>query len=72
MLTRAEDRLRAGKILLPGASTLERIVAAVMAHTTADLFATISARLPQTLRADIELLVEVPDGDARSSLFRLK
>jgi len=71
MLARAEDRLRGWKILLPGGSTLERIVA-VLAHTTADLFATISARLPQTLRADIELLVEVPDGDARSSLFRLK
>ena len=43
-----------------------------MAHTTADLFATISARLPEALRANIDLLVEVPDGDARSSLFRLK
>jgi hypothetical protein len=51
---------------------LDRIVAAVLAHTTADLFATISARLPQALRANIDLLVEVPDGDARSSLFRLK
>ena len=72
LLARAEDRLRGWKVILPGASTLDRIVAAVMAHTTTDLFATISARLPQTLRADIELLVEVPEGDARSSLFRLK
>jgi TnpA family transposase len=72
MLARAEDRLRGWKILLPSASTLERIVTAVLAQTTGDLFTTISARLPQTLRADIELLVEVPDGDARSSLFRLK
>ena len=72
LLARAEDRLRTWKVMLPGASTLDRIVAAVLAHTTADLFTAISARLPQTLRADIELLVEVPHGDARSSLFRLK
>src|SRR3954452_542712 len=58
--------------MLPGASTLERLVASVVAHTTTDLFAAISGRLPEKLRADIDLLVEVPEGDARSSLFRLK
>jgi TnpA family transposase len=72
LLIQAEDRLRAWRVMLPGASTLERIVAAVVAHTTSNLFATISRRLPEKLRADIELLVEVPEGDARSSLFRLK
>jgi TnpA family transposase len=72
LLTRAEERLRAWKVMLPGASTLERIVTSVVAHTTADIFATISGRLPEPLRAAIELLVEVPEGDARSSLFRLK
>jgi TnpA family transposase len=72
LLTRAEDRLRGWQIMLPGASTLERIVASVVSHTTTDLFATISERLPEKLRSDIELLVEVPEGDARSSLFRLK
>lgn len=72
LLTQAEERLRGQRIMLPGTSTLERIVASVVAHTTADLFATISARLPDRLRSDIDLLVEVPEGDARSSLFRLK
>jgi hypothetical protein len=72
LLTRAEERLRAWQVMLPGVSTLERIVTSVVAHTTADLFATISGRLPETLRAAIELLVEVPEGDARSSLFHLK
>ena len=28
--------------------------------------------MPASLRASIDLLVEVPEGDARSSLFRLK
>jgi TnpA family transposase len=72
LLGRAEERLHAWQIMLPGTSTLDRIVISVVAHTTTDLFATISGRLPEKLRAAIELLVEVPEGDARSSLFRLK
>ena len=72
LLSRAEERLRVWQIVLPGTSTLERIVISVVSHTTTDLFATISGRLPEKLRADIDLLVEVPEGDARSSLFRLK
>jgi hypothetical protein len=31
-----------------------------------------AAKVPDGLRAAIDLLVEVPEGDARSSLFRLK
>lgn len=72
LLTQVEERLRGWQVMLPAASTLERIVASVVAHTTADLFVTISKRLPEQLRADIDLLIEVPEGDARSSLFRLK
>ena len=72
LLTQVEERLRGWQVMLPAGSTLERIVASVVAHTTADLFASISRRLPEQLRADIDLLVEVPEGDARSSLFRLK
>jgi TnpA family transposase len=72
LLLRAEDRLRSRRIMLPAASTLERIVHAEVAHATADLFATVAARLPEQLRAAIALLLEVPEGDARSSLFRLK
>ena len=72
LLTQAEERLRGWQVILPGTSTLERIVASVVAHTTADLFATIAGHLPEKLRTNIDLLVEVPEGDARSSLFRLK
>jgi TnpA family transposase len=72
LLIRAKERLRGWQVMLPGASTLERIVAAVVTNATADLFTAISGRLPEKLRADIELLIEVPAGDARSSLFRLK
>ncbi len=72
LLIQAEEKLRGWQVMLPGASTLDRIVNSVVAHTTADLFATIAGHLPEKLRADIDLLVEVPEGDARSSLFRLK
>ena len=37
-----------------------------------DLFDVIAQRLPASLRDAIGLLLEVPEGDARSSLFRLK
>jgi len=72
LVAQAEEKLRGWQVMLPGASTLDRIVNSVVAHTTADLFTTISGHLPERLRADIDLLVEVPEGDARSSLFRLK
>ena len=72
LLIQAEEKLRGWQVMLPGASTLDRIVNSVVAHTTADLFATIAGHLPEKLRADIDLLVEVPEGDTRSSLFRLK
>jgi hypothetical protein len=72
LLTQAEAILRGWHVMLPSISTLERIVASVVTRTTADLFTGIAGCLPEALRASIDLLVEVPDGDARSSLFRLK
>jgi hypothetical protein len=58
--------------MLPAMSTLERLVRAEVMHATTDLFEVVTTRLPPTLRDAIELLIEVPEGDARSSLFRLK
>jgi len=72
LVAQVEEKLHDWQVMLPGASTLDRIVNSVVAHTTADLFTAISGHLPEKLRADIDLLVEVPEGDARSSLFRLK
>ena len=72
LLIQAETILRGWQVVLPAISKLERIVGNIVAQTTADLFTSIAARLPDTLRTSIDLLVEVPDGDARSSLFRLK
>jgi len=72
LLARAEDRLRDWRIMLPAKSTLERLVAAEVTHATTELFEKVASQLPPSLRDAIDLLVEVPQGDARSSLFRLK
>lgn len=72
LLVRAGDKLRDWRVMLPAMSTLERLVAAEVTHATTDLFEMVMTRLPPTLRDAIDLLVEVPEGDARSSLFRLK
>lgn len=72
LLARVEERLRSWQIVLPAPGTLDRIVASEVAHATAAPFDAIAVKLPANLRAAIDLLVEVPEGDARSSLFRLK
>ncbi len=72
LAARAQDKLRDWHVMLPAASTLERLVTAEVTQATTDLYAQISSRLPQSLHKAIDLLVEVPEGDARSSLFRLK
>ena len=72
LLLRAEAHLRGRHIMLPAVSTLERIVHSEVSRATAGLFATVAGKLPEKLRIGIALLLEVPDGDARSSLFRLK
>ena len=72
LLVGAEDKLRDWRVMLPAVSTLERLVGAEVMHATTDLFEMVRTRLPPTLRDAIDLLVEVPEGDARSSLFRLK
>ena len=72
LMLRAEDKLRDWRVMLPATSTLERLVAAEVTHAATDLFEMVASRLPPALRDAIDLLVEVPEGDARSSLFRLK
>ena len=72
LLVRAEDRLRDWHVMLPAPRTLERLVVAEVTQATTQLYERVSSRLPPSLRAAIDLLVEVPEGDARSSLFRLK
>ena len=71
LLIRAEDKLANLRVMLPAVSTLERMVAAVdPRHDRAVRYG--RQPIAGALRTAIDLLVEVPEGDARSSLFRLK
>ncbi len=72
LMARAEDRLREWHFMLPAPSTLERLVTAEVTRATTDLYTQVANLLPPSLREAIDLLIEVPEGDARSSLFRLK
>ncbi len=72
LLACAEDKLCDWQVMLPATSTLERIVDAEVTYATTSLFETVTSRLSAPLRESIDLLVKVPEGDARSSLFRLK
>jgi hypothetical protein len=72
LLSRAEDKLREWRVMLPAVSTLERIAVAEVTYATTNLFDVVTSRLPVVTGASIDLLVEVPEGDARSSPFRLK
>ncbi|HEY5309250.1 MAG TPA: hypothetical protein VIK97_12120, partial [Casimicrobiaceae bacterium] len=45
---------------------------AEVADATTNLYEMVTSRLPPSLRVAIDLLLEVPEGDVRSSLFRLK
>ncbi len=72
LLARVEDRLRDWQIVLPAPGALERIVTSEVARATTALFDAVADQLSDGLRAAIDLLIEVPEGDARSSLFRLK
>jgi hypothetical protein len=72
LLARVEDRLRRWQIVLPAPGTLERIVSSEVTRATATLFDTIVARLSDRLRTAIDILVEVPDGDAiKGDIVRL-
>ena len=72
LLAKVEERLKSWRIVLPAPGTLDRIVTSEVARATTALFDVVAAKVPDGLRAAIDLLVEVPEGDARSSLFRLK
>lgn len=68
----AEEVLRSWKIVSPAPSTLERIVASVVAQARIGIFDQISKRLPEEVRSAIDHLLEVPPGERKSKLFYLK
>lgn len=72
LLGLAEALLLSWKVELPAASTLERLVGAVSARVQEEVFERISAAVSQDMRARIDALLEVEDGDHQTDLARLK
>jgi TnpA family transposase len=72
LLHRAEAELRAWRVVLPAASTLERLVSSVASQAQQETFERVAAILPPELCVAIDELLEVPEGDKRSGLFQLK
>ena len=69
---RAEDLLRSWKVVLPAPSTLERIVASITTRARHEVFGRIAGRLTPGFCQAIDDLLQVPEGEQRSRLFRLK
>jgi hypothetical protein len=72
LLRRAVDQLRAWRVVLPVHSTIERLVASVATGAQQEIFERITSELPLELKEPLDELLQPPDGDNRSRLFRLK
>jgi len=64
--------LREHRVLLPGVSTLARLVARVRDAAMARLWDTLAAPLTAAQASALELLLEIPDGARTSELERLR
>ena len=64
--------LQSWPVVLPAASTLERVAASVAGHAPQELFTRIAARLAPDLGEALDALLQLAPGEARSSLFRLQ
>ena len=64
--------LREHRVLLPGASTLARLVARIRDATMQRLWDTLAAPLTAAQAHALELLLEIPDGARTSDLERLR
>jgi hypothetical protein len=72
LLRRAVDQLRAWRVVLPVHSTIERLVASVATGAQQEIFERVTSELPSELKEPLDELLQPPDGDNCSRLFRLK
>lgn len=72
LFDRAEAVLGRWKIELPAPSTLERLASAAAVRARQETFARLTAGLSPALCQSIDQLLDVRDGDHRSTLFFLK
>jgi len=69
---KAEQVLKSWHIVLPAASTIERLVDSVSARARNDFFEFITSRLPDNLPEQIDELLEKTGSDGKTILFHLK
>jgi hypothetical protein len=72
LFDRATSWMLAQKVLLPGASVLERFVARLRDRVDARLCRLLSAQLSSTQRTQLEALLRVPPGTRYSALEKLR
>jgi TnpA family transposase len=72
LFRRAESTLMTWRIVLPAPSTLERLVGRVVARSQVDVYATVTRILSPEHRQAIDTLLQVAEGQHRSTLFQLK
>lgn len=72
LFQRAEQVLKSWHVVLPGPSTLGRLVASVSARAKQDFFEFIAARVSKQLRQKIDQLLIAADRDGKTALFHLK
>ena len=68
----AESYLFDKRVLLPGPSTIERLIIRICSETHAQRFETIYQRLSPDLCKTIDDLLDVPEGEGRSYFSQLK
>ncbi len=72
LFLRAERYLLSERVVLPGASVLERLVISVCSETHEELFKALCDSLTPEMRTAIDNLLLVQSGDQRSLFFLLK
>lgn len=72
LVKRAESLLLSGKVLLPSAATLEKLVSEAISQTQTSVFTQIARLLPDGIGDELDALLEPGTHQPRSLLFYLK
>jgi len=68
----AEAQLRHWQVLLPGPSTLDRLISTICAQTHHGLFEQVAMRLPPAMQQALDALLQVQPGESQSTLAALQ
>jgi TnpA family transposase len=68
----AEAQLRHWQVILPGPSTLERLISTLCVQTHHELFEQVAMRLPTEMQRALDALLQVQPGESQSALAALQ